>query len=177
MSLQTLRLHLTVLSPDYLQAIHQLHSLPAVDEFNTLGIPESIETTEQLLLEWTGRQKANSLYVYCMELKSTQAFIGLIGLNMGKPNYRSAEIWYKTHPTYWGKGYTIEALQEVLKLGFGTLQLHRIEAGCAVGNMASIRVLEKAGFTREGRKREILPIRGQWVDNYFYSILEKEFIQ
>jgi ribosomal-protein-alanine N-acetyltransferase len=55
------------------------------------------------------------------------------------------------------------------------LKLHRIEAGCAVGNFASIRVLEKVGMTNEGRKREILPIRGKWIDNYFYSILENEF--
>jgi len=51
-----------------------------------------------------------------------------------------------------------------------------VEAGCAVDNLASVKVLEKSGFTREGRSRKLLPIRGEWADNYFYSILEEEFI-
>ena len=114
-------------------------------------------------------------YIFCINLFGTNQFIGLIGLNIGKLNYRIAEVWYKTHPEHWKNGYTTEALFEILRFGFYTLKLHRIEAGCAVQNLASIRVLEKAGMTREGLKREILPIRGKWIDNYFYSILEREF--
>jgi [ribosomal protein S5]-alanine N-acetyltransferase len=56
-----------------------------------------------------------------------------------------------------------------------SLRLHRIEAGCAVENIPSIKVLEKAGMTREGLKRKKLPIRGEWKDNYFYAILEEDF--
>ena len=51
----------------------------------------------------------------------------------------------------------------------------RIEAGAAVENTASHKVMEKAGMTREGMKRKNLPIRGEWKDAYFYSILEDEF--
>ncbi|MEL7146066.1 MAG: GNAT family protein, partial [Bacteroidota bacterium] len=58
---------------------------------------------------------------------------------------------------------------------FDQLKLHRIEAGVAVDNQRSIRVLEKAGMTREGRKRKVLPIRGDWYDNYHYAILEEDF--
>ena len=50
-----------------------------------------------------------------------------------------------------------------------------MEAGCAVENIASSKVLEKVGMTREGMKRKKLPIRGQWKDNYFYGILEEDF--
>ena len=50
--------------------------------------------------------------------------------------------------------------------------MHRIEVGCAIENVASIRVLEKVGMTREGRKRQVLPIRANWIDNYFFAILE-----
>ena len=60
----------------------------------------------------------------------------------------------------------------MLQFGFFELQLHRIEAGCAVENVASIKVLEHVGMIREGRKRQILPIRGEWIDNYFYAMLE-----
>ncbi len=168
---------ITPLSLDYLNEIHELHSLPETDEFNTLGIPESIDVTKDLILSWLKLQEYDPIvaYVFCVSLIDTKEFIGLTGLKMGKPNYKIAEIWYKTLPNYWRKGYTTEAVLEILKFGFSTLGLHRIEAGCAVGNVASIKVLEKVGMTNEGRKRKILPIRGQWVDNYFYSILETEF--
>ena len=145
-------------------------------EFNTMGIPESISKTKNIILEWLEKENAKprQSFIFCIKLIETNEFIGLIALNIGKPTYRIAEVWYKTHPSFWKKGYTTEALAEILNMGFTTLGLHRIEAGCAVDNIASIRVLEKAGMTREGRKRAILPIRGNWVDNYIYSILENE---
>jgi RimJ/RimL family protein N-acetyltransferase len=162
---------------DYLNEIHELHSLPETDEFNTLGIPGSIDVTKDLILNWLIAQEASPRisYIFCVKLIETNAFIGLIALNLGKLNYKIAEVWYKTHPDYWNKGYTTEALSEILKLGFLKLNLHRIEAGCAVDNVASIKVLEKVGMTKEGRKRKILPVRGNWMDNYIYSMLENEF--
>ena len=177
MKFRTQRLLITELSLDYLNEIHELHSLPEVDEFNTLGIPETIQVSKDLILNWLEIQEANPRmsYIFCVKLVETNEFIGLIALNLGKLKYKIAEVWYKTHPKYWKNGYTTEALLEILKLGFLTLKLHRIEAGCAVDNLASIKVLEKVGMSNEGTKRKILPIRGRWVDNFFYSILENEF--
>jgi RimJ/RimL family protein N-acetyltransferase len=63
----------------------------------------------------------------------------------------------------------------MLTFGFGELNLHRISAGVAVYNTRSIKLLERLGMQREGRGRESLPIRGEWVDNYRYAILESEF--
>lgn len=99
----------------------------------------------------------------------------LLLLIQGKVNYKSAEVWFKIHKNHWRKGYTTEALASLLAFGFNNLKLHRIEAGCAVENIASGKTLEKAGFTREGLKRKKLPIRGEWKDNYFYGILEEDF--
>ena len=177
MELKTDRLKLKEFSFADLEAIHQLHSLSEVDEFNTLGIPSTIKTTELLLTEWMKKQKPipRISYIFCIELIETNQFIGLIALNLGKLNYKIAEAWYKINPAYWQKGYATEALAELLKFGFTTLGLHRIEAGCAVENKASIRVLEKVGMTREGRKRKILPIRGNWTDNYFYAMLDEDW--
>jgi ribosomal-protein-alanine N-acetyltransferase len=175
--LQTQRLLLKELCLADLEQVHLLHSLPETDQFNTMGIPATIQVTELLLTEWIEQQKAipRISYVFSVNLTEPNQFIGLIGLKPGKPAYRIAEAWYKTHPAYWRQGYSTEALIKLLEFGFIDLQLHRIEAGCAVENIASIRVLEKVGMIREGRKRKILPIRGSWTDNYFYSILETDF--
>lgn len=78
------------------------------------------------------------------------------------------------HPDYWNKGFGTETLHEILNFGFEKLQLHRIEAGCAVDNIASIKVLEKVGMNREGRKRQVLPLKSGWSDNYEYAILSTD---
>jgi len=177
MELQTERLLLQELSLADLNDVHQLHSLPEVDAFNTLGIPETIQTTEALLNEWMEQQQLNPRrsYTFRITLVQTNQFMGLIALNLGKPHFKIAEVWYKLHSAYWNNGYTKEALLKLLQFAFRELKLHRVEAGCAVENIASIKVLENVGMIREGRKRNVLPIRGAWIDNYFYAILETDF--
>ena len=179
MTLQTNRLNLRQLSITDLDKIHELHSLPETDQFNTLGIPETIQTTERIVNEWLVEQNAipQTSYIFCIDINETKQFIGLIALTLGKPNFRTAEVWYKIHLDYWRQGYTTETLNKLLNFGFNDLKLHRIEAGCAVENIASSKVLEKVGMTKEGIKRKILPIRGEWKDNYFYAILEEDFLK
>ncbi len=175
--LKTNRLDIGEVTLPDIHNIHKLHSLPETDEFNTLGIPENIQTTEKILAEWVTLQKQEPRYCHVFNItkKDDNTFIGLIALNLGKLNYRTAEVWFKMHKDFWRKGYTTEALIRVLDFGFNDLKLHRIEAGCAVENIASSKVLEKVGMTREGMKRKKLPIRGEWKDNYFYGILEEDF--
>ncbi len=176
MLLQTERLLLREVLMDDLNDIHKFHSLPETDKYNTLGIPGSIIETETLISSWiqTQGELPRKKYVFVIE-NLAHNFIGLVGINIGKPNYFNAEIWYKLHPHFWNNGYAIESLKAILFFCFTELKLHRIEAGCATKNVASIKVLEKAKFIREGLCRKILPIRGEWIDNYFYAILEEDF--
>jgi RimJ/RimL family protein N-acetyltransferase len=154
-----------------------MNSLPEVDEYNTLGLPEHISITEGILRQWLADQQAEprTNFVFGVMDSGGEDLVGMMGLRLGKLKYRIAEVWYKFFPEHWGKGYATECAGEVLRFGFNDLGLHRIEAGCAVENAGSIRVLEKSGFLREGRSRKILPIRGNWVDNYTYAILEEDF--
>ena len=177
MQLKTTRLLLEDLRPEDAAAIHELHSFPQVDQYNTLGIPSSFEVTEKLLAQWLKLQAAAPRQSYILKITEadTKSFAGLIALSLGKPNFRIAEVWYKLLPPCWGKGYATEALNQLLSFGFNELQLHRIEAGCAVENSASIRVLEKAGMQKEGSKRKVLPIRGEWASNFEFAILEEDF--
>ena len=55
------------------------------------------------------------------------------------------------------------------------LNLHRIEAACIPGNVPSIRVLEKCGFTREGLARRYLCINGIWQDHLLFGMLHEDF--
>jgi RimJ/RimL family protein N-acetyltransferase len=65
-------------------------------------------------------------------------------------------------------------LRRLINFGFNDLKLHRIEAGCAVENIGSLKVLEKVGIQREGHKRKVLPLKNGWSDNYEYAILETD---
>ena len=175
--LKSKRLNIRELELKDINNVHQLHSLPETDEFNTLGIPETIQVTEKILSGWLNEQnqQPRNSYVFAIDLKDDKKFIGLIAINLGKEKYKTAEVWFKVHKDFWRKGYTTEALMKLLEFGFDQLQLHRIEAGCAIDNIASSKVLERVGMTREGMKRKKLPIRGEWMDNYFYAILDEDF--
>ncbi|MEJ7693763.1 GNAT family protein [Daejeonella sp.] len=175
--LNTIRLIIRELTDEDIQNVHELHSMPQTDEFNTLGIPETLLVTTELVEKWVAesQQHLRNSYVFCIQRKETSEFVGLIAISLGKINFRNAEVWFKIHADHWNKGYTTEALRSILKFGFAHLKLHRIEAGCAVENIASIRVLEKSGMKSEGMKRKNLPIRGEWKDSFSYAILAEDF--
>ncbi|MEM9919558.1 MAG: GNAT family N-acetyltransferase [Bacteroidota bacterium] len=174
--LSTKRTFLRLIEASDLGDIHQLHALPEVDEFNTLGIPESIEETKAVITPWVADNQSAIIknYTFKIQRKSDSCFLGLFGLKQGSPKYSRAEVWYKLHPDYWRQGYATEVLSALLDFGFDRLHLHRIEAGCAVDNIGSIRVLEKVGMVREGRRRQILPLKSGWSDNFEYAILETD---
>lgn len=175
MEIKTERLRLRTLMLGDLDKVHELHSIPETDHYNTLGIPTAVEQTRSIVFEWMDAEKEpRKRYTFYVE-DYAGYFVGLFGLVLGKPRFRNLEMWFKFHPNYWNRGYATEAVKNVLEFCFNELNMHRVEAGCATGNRASARVMEKAGMTREGIKRKNLPIRGEWVDAYMYSILKEEY--
>jgi ribosomal-protein-alanine N-acetyltransferase len=176
-SLSSARLLIQDLSWDTLEFIHRLHSMPEVQEYATLDIPKSISESKNYLEKYINQQAnwPRSEYGFCILFD--QKPVGLIGLSDSLNKFRSAELWFKLSPEYWGKGFTTEAASILLEFGFKEILLHRIEAGTATENLASIKVLEKIGMKREGIRRKILPIRGEWKDNFHYAILDEDFSQ
>jgi RimJ/RimL family protein N-acetyltransferase len=175
--LRTNRLIIRPISLSDLDKIHVLHSLPETDKFNTLGIPENLDQTEKIIKDWIEKnnngEKKN--FTFKVDLIESKSFIGLISLNLGKSKFKNAEVWYKFHSDFWNKGYATESLNKILDFAFGELKLHRIEAGCAVDNIGSIRTLEKVGMIKEGRKRKVLPLKYGWSDSFEYAILATDW--
>lgn len=176
LNLESERLLLEEITRDDLDQIHELHSIPEVDEFNTLGLPDSLEDTRKIM-EAAIRartQYPRASYTWKIIRKENASFIGLAGFTLSNDKYRLGEVYYKLHPGFWGLGYATEVAKRLISAGFDNFGLHKVEAGVAVGNKRSIRVLEKAGMHREGLRRKILPIRGEWIDNYHYAIVEDD---
>jgi ribosomal-protein-alanine N-acetyltransferase len=96
------------------------------------------------------------------------------GITLGNIRHgvsQSGQVGYWIGEPFAGRGLMPEALRLLCRHGFGTLGLHRIEAACIPDNVRSVRVLEKAGFRREGLLRSYLRINGFWQDHYLYSRL------
>lgn len=170
------RIQLRLLKLSDLNSVHNLHSLPEVDEFNALGIPKNIDETKSIIASWVNNNNEAIIknYTFVIESNSDKEFIGLLGLKQWSKKHRRGEIWYKIHPSHWRKGFATESVNLILDYGFDVLKLHRIQAGCAVDNIGSIKVLEKVGMIREGRGRQVLPLKNGWSDNFEYSILETD---
>jgi [ribosomal protein S5]-alanine N-acetyltransferase len=73
-----------------------------------------------------------------------------------------------------GRGHMTRAVRMAARFAFHDLGLRRIEAACLPRNMASLRLLEKARFTREGYARRYLCIAGAWQDHILYALLKDD---
>ena len=80
---------------------------------------------------------------------------GTLGYWIGEPHVR--------------RGYMLKALSLLVPHCFSALGLHRVEAACLPRNEASIGLLEKAGFEREGYAKSYLQIAGKWEDHLLYA--------
>lgn len=99
------------------------------------------------------------------------------GISIGNIRHgvaESANIGYWMGEKHAGKGIMVEAVKLVCAHAFSALALHRVEAACIPDNNRSIRVLEKAGFQREGLLRSYLRINGEWRDHYLYGLIAGE---
>jgi len=106
--------------------------------------------------------------------KKDRTKIGIINHRLNLP-YKWMEISYFFAPSERGKGYGTEAVQLIIDYLFLSKELARIQAIADVRNKASQRVLEKAGFHREGMMRKCVFNRGELRDYYLYSILREEW--
>jgi len=96
--------------------------------------------------------------------------IGGIGLEFGADIHRfTAELGYWLGEPFWGRGIMTEAVRRLTAWAFDNLEVHRIYATAIAGNQASVRVLEKAGFQREGRLRASVFKDGRILDQFLYA--------
>jgi len=123
--------------------------IPEVAE-NAGFLPSSISETKAYLRksvsEWKKGQPERR--TYSILLKNQKAWIGSIELRWLQPGV--GEIGFFIHPTYWGRGFATEAAKSVVKWAFTKGGAHRLQGSCWTKNKASIRVMEKMRFRREG---------------------------
>ena len=87
---------------------------------------------------------------------------------------QAGTLGYWMGATHAGKGHMTSAVAAAARHGFTTLRLHRIEAACLPQNIASMTLLERNGFQREGLAKAYLKINGAWRDHVLYARIEPE---
>ena len=87
--------------------------------------------------------------------------------------HRSAEIGYWLGEEFWGRGITTDALIAVTEYAFSNFDICRLYAHVFEWNGASARVLEKAGYTFEGRLRKSVTKEGQTIDQLMYAMIRE----
>ncbi|MDQ0391551.1 GNAT family N-acetyltransferase [Labrys monachus] len=122
--------------------------------------------------------RADAAYPLYLFRTSDGALLG--GLTLGQIRRGVAQtgsLGYWMGEAHAGQGYMTAAVRAVLPYAFTALRLRRIEAACLPENIASIRLLERVGFTREGYARSYLCIAGAWRDHLLYAILADDEVK
>jgi ribosomal-protein-alanine N-acetyltransferase len=114
-------------------------------------------------------------YAFLIFRSEDDALVGGLTLaNIRRGVAQAGSIGYWTGAPFARKGHMTAAMRALVPFCFGTLRLHRLEAACIPGNTASVRLLEKTGFQREGYARNYLCINGVWQDHLLYARLKDD---
>jgi ribosomal-protein-alanine N-acetyltransferase len=134
---------------------------------------------EGMAEEWIGGRQESFEKGKTVDLAITHRqegfLIGSVSLNDIDWQSQRAEIGYWIGKPYWGKGYGTEAARAVVKYGFETLGLHRINGRHFGNNPASGRILKKIGMKHEGCQRQAFKKWGKFEDFELYGILRSEY--
>lgn len=129
----------------------------------------------QRLRRYRQEAAAGSGFSFLVLTRGDERIAGGISIgNIRRGVAQSGQIGYWMGESYAGRGYMQEAVALVVEFAFRKLRLHRVEAACIPGNARSTRVLEKAGFQREGLLRSYLRINGVWQDHLLYALIADE---
>jgi ribosomal-protein-alanine N-acetyltransferase len=104
----------------------------------------------------------------------TDRCLGLVNYHDGHIRNKRAAIGYLVHPARWREGLATEAVSAMLDFCFDRMGLHRVEAFIQPENAASLRLVEKLGFRREGLLRDHLRVGDVWRDELVYALLESD---
>jgi RimJ/RimL family protein N-acetyltransferase len=157
-------------------SVHALLSDWNVVQYMLLPLCSTPEETQKCLREMLapGPESPWRSYVRAMVAAESGQVVGLCGIEILRDS-EQGEIWYLVRPADWDRGIASQAARELLRAGFGELNLHRMFATCLPRNPGSARVLEKIGMRREGRMVGNLKIHGVWQDSFLYGILREEW--
>jgi [ribosomal protein S5]-alanine N-acetyltransferase len=111
-----------------------------------------------------------------LDREDDDAIIGRIALgNVVRGAWRNATLGYWVAATSGGRGHATAAALLICEFAFDHAGLHRVQPAVIPRNVRSIRVVEKAGFRREGRALKYLNIAGNWEDHDIFALTGEDW--
>jgi ribosomal-protein-alanine N-acetyltransferase len=127
------------------------------------------------LKRYADDQRSDLAYAFLVFRSEDNAMVGGLTLaNIRRGVAQAGSIGYWIGAPFARQGYMTAAMRTLIPFGFRTLRLHRLEAACIPTNAASVSLLEKTGFTREGYARSYLCINGDWQDHLLFARLQDD---
>jgi ribosomal-protein-alanine N-acetyltransferase len=131
-------------------------------------LTEPTDETFDRLLRCVEDERYEPLFV-CR--RNTGEIVGFINISeIVRGGFQSAYLGYGGVAAHAGQGYMREGLELVLERAFNELGLHRLEANIQPGNQASIALVQRCGFVREGFSERYLKVGGRWRDHERWAI-------
>jgi [ribosomal protein S5]-alanine N-acetyltransferase len=119
---------------------------------------------------YTGEIEKDEAYPFLIAANADNTVLGGLNLtNIRRGAASMASLGYWMGQPHAGKGIMTAAVRAIIPFAAGRLRLRRIEASCVPENQASLRLLEKAQFLREGYAPDYLCINGQWRDHILFA--------
>lgn len=139
---------------EFAQAIFDNYATdPEVTKYMTWAPHAEVNQTIEFLNSLSRSWDAETEFAWSIFRKADNQLIGMITLRVDS---FTAEAGYVLAKSSWGKGYMTEALVAVRELAFSMPAIERFQILCDVDNPASARVMEKAGFEKEGILRKYI---------------------
>ncbi len=170
------RLRLRGLTEEDTADMHTLYSDEVAMAYWGTPATSTIEESRQLVLRDIRAVDNGSALFWAIEWKATGAVIGKCTLWQYSENNQRAEVGYILNRQYWRMGLMTEALEAMIGYAFSGLGLHRLEADTDSNNTASLALLEKLGFQREGFFRERWYVNGQRQDSVMLGLLVQDWV-
>jgi RimJ/RimL family protein N-acetyltransferase len=148
MILQSGRLTLRPLQSSDVEAVASYSTKPEFIRFLPLP-PQTMESAAQFVGQAVanGQPDPKGDWLFAIQIRQEPRLISIIRIGVRSAEHRQGDLGYAVHPDHWGKGYATEAVRRILEFGFEELSLERIWATADVRNVASWRVMEKAGLS------------------------------
>jgi ribosomal-protein-alanine N-acetyltransferase len=135
----------------------------------------SRESYKRRIKRYAEEMRRDEAYPFFLIRENDQVLLG--GLTLGflrRGVAQAATLGYWIGASHAQQGYMGAAVRLALSFAFGHLGLQRVEAACLPHNEASIRLLDRVGFHREGLARRYLCINGRWQDHLLFAILSTD---
>lgn len=174
--IETARLTLRPFTPDDFDDLYAYQSRPDVARYLYWPARDQTEVRRALReqCQETALDADGDWLTFAVACREAGRVVGEIGLKLVSHRDRLGEIGFVFNPDYQGRGLATEAAQAMLALGFGPVGWQRIIGSCDARNLASARLMQRIGMRLEARHVGSEYVKGEWIDELIYAILNRE---